>query len=182
MIGKQNINLLSSLSIKPSTKYTAQYLLKIVSVFFLFLILIYTIFWSYTTHKKSVLHSLMNEKTATIDAIAVSTASRLFEPGKASPDYPHGFSPYLLALANIVPEGVWLQNITFAGGNNITFAGETFDANLITAFINALNQDTVINGVFNAFAVTKPAVDKNDKSKAQGVMRFNLGTISESKK
>ena len=183
---KQNINLLTSLPIKPPSKLTALYLIKLVGVCYLVLVLISSVVWSLAMQKKTALMSLQNDKMAVNRAIKARFV-KSFGQNKNTQSYPQGFSSHLLALADVAPEGIWLKNIIFAEQNNIIFLGETLEANLITEFIEALNKDPTINGTFDTFTISRSAVSGKDKSSGKkgkhvaidpNIINFSLGTVS----
>lgn len=66
-----------------------------------------------------------------------------------------GFSPKLIALANSVPRGLWLNRIEILDtGRFFAFSGKTVDPFLITSFLEALSQQATFMGkkfeIFNA--------------------------------
>lgn len=90
-----------------------------------------------------------------------------------------GYSAYMRAFARQTVSGLWLTGFSIeSAGKDIAIAGRTLRPELIPAYIQGLNRETVIEGAgFNALEIEQPKEEATSKDKPAlmpNYLEFNL--------
>lgn len=98
-----------------------------------------------------------------------------------------GYSSYLRAFARQIVNGLWLTDFSIRGaGKDMVIGGRTMRPELVPAYIQRLNQETVIQGgSFTALEMQPPkAAPSPDGKPVQlpNYLEFRLGVAAESGK
>ena len=88
-----------------------------------------------------------------------------------------GFAEYLRAFSRQSINGLWLTGFTIAGGGGISLRGRTTHPDLVSRYIQRLNQEKVLQGrIFAALEIHVPKEESKDQKKLPRFLEFSLTT------
>ncbi|MDR1057903.1 MAG: PilN domain-containing protein [Coxiellaceae bacterium] len=150
----QNINLITELTIQPPVTLNSRLITTITTGWVILLFLIYVLTYTINITKQKELPGLELIQKNLIAKIEIYKQEFAILQKQSIDSMANiiGFHRYLEDLASLVPQGVWLNEITFASANNlVTIKGSTILASSVSVLINALNRsDNFRNKKFSA--------------------------------
>jgi hypothetical protein len=178
----QNINLITTLDIQPTSILSAKLIIQIVSGWVLLLILLYTTSFVSNSHKQKTLVNLNSIKKDLQTQMAAfnqelgkfnntSTLQNLKNLPFSSTNV-IGFYRYLESLATFTPRGIWLNELAFSQPDNlILLKGYATTSSEIPNFIKTLDKSNDFNDkIFGTLQL--------QKTPNSGNISFTLGTIT----
>lgn len=88
-----------------------------------------------------------------------------------------GFAEYMRAFSRQSINGLWLTGFTIAGGGDISLQGRVTHPDLVSSYIQRLNQEKVLQGrIFAALEIHTPKGESRDQKKTPRFLEFSLTT------
>lgn len=181
---RQNINLLTALSLKPTEALDANLILQIIAAWVLVLTLIYFVALGFDLHKQKNLTKLehtqtdlqsqvdnLNQKLATFTSKPLEHLEKL----PFSSTYTIGFYHHLEDLAKFTPDGIWIDNIIFSQPEDLVIIkGNATTAAKVPFFLTALDTASSFEGdKFSTLQLQKAPTSNN--------VNFTIGTATATK-
>lgn len=168
----QNINLLSTLPPRSKHYLSAEWLALGTIVFSALLLLIYGLAYIPVIKQKTLLTQLISEKdnlNKQIEVLEKTVLKKTKESIKLV-SVPK-LSPYLIALAEATPDGLWLKTIQISiEDNTLNLSGNAMNFHLIPLFIKKLTDFKV----FPKTKITTLMLSKIEQGEEAGIISFQL--------
>lgn len=183
---EQNINLLDNLPKLEKSPLTAKLHFYIILGFTAFLLIIYTIDILTANNYKIELTALNKEREnlfteLTLLSKSENTPTKIVRYENAATEKAvaeqiaqqaniSGFSEQLQTLAQKNIDGIWLENISISGDNNIALGGQTISEGLLPTYVHSLSNNSAFsNKHFNNLTIQKDLKTK--------IVKFSLSNF-----